>query len=377
MSMNASGAGQAPVCHRLRIAEVIPETADAVSLVFGLTERQRERFHYRPGQFLTLRVPTEHGVLARCYSLASSPHTDDRLTVTVKRVEDGRASTWICDHAGPGTELDALEPAGVFTPASLDDDVLLLAAGSGITPILSIAKSILAAGTGNVVLCYANRGEDAVIFRDELRRLEAAYPERLTVLHWLESLQGMPTEHGLRGLLTGQRYTDVFLCGPKPFMTVARAVLRELGVDRSRIHLERFSSLGGDPFADAIPADALEPADAPEPADVREPAGAMPLSPLAPTATEGAVALHVDIGGEPRRIDWPTDTRLLDLLVANGVDVPSSCGEGVCASCECRVVEGEVTMVDNQILDADDIAEGYVLACQAVPVTRQVRISLD
>ncbi|WP_051399758.1 ferredoxin--NADP reductase [Haloechinothrix halophila] len=363
--MNASGAGQAPVSHRLRVAEVIPETADAVSLVFGLTERQRERFRYRPGQFLTLRVPTEHGALARCYSLASSPHTDDRLTVTVKRIADGRASTWICDHVGPGTELDALEPAGVFTPASLDDDVLLLAAGSGITPILSIAKSTLAAGTGNVVLCYANRDEDAVIFRDELRRLEADYPERLTVLHWLESLQGIPTEHGLRGLLTGRRFTDVFLCGPKPFMTVARVVLRELGVERSRIHLERFSSLGGDPFADAVPADAPEPA------------GVTATSPLASTATEDAVALHVDIGDEPRRIDWPTGTRLLDLLVAHGVDVPSSCGEGVCASCECRVVEGEVSMVDNQILDADDIAEGYVLACQAVPVTRQVRISLD
>ncbi|GAA5125589.1 ferredoxin--NADP reductase [Haloechinothrix salitolerans] len=359
-------------CHRLRVAEVIPETADAVSLVFDLTERQRERFAYRPGQFLTLRLPTVDGALARCYSLASSPHTDDRLKVTVKRVDDGRASNWICDNVGPGAVLDALEPAGVFTPASLDDDVLLLAAGSGITPIMSIARSVLTHGTGSVVLCYANRGEDAVIFRDELRQLEATYPDRLTVLHWLESLQGVPTEHGLRGLLAGQRFTDVFLCGPKPFMTVARAVLRDLGVDRTRIHLERFNSLGGDPFADTVPA---------EPSNVAQP-GIVPTDPESPDAAEpsGAagepVVLHVDVDGEPRRLDWPSGTTLLELLMASGVDVPSSCGEGVCASCECRVVEGEVAMVDNQVLDAEDIAEGYVLACQATPVTRHVRVSL-
>lgn len=281
--------------------------------------------------------------------------------MTVKRVDGGRASNWICDNVGPGTELDALAPSGGFTPTSLDEDVLLIAAGSGITPIMSIATSMLAAGTGDVVLCYANRSEDAVIFRDELRGLAAAYPARLTVLHWLESLQGMPTERGLGGLLAGHRFTDVFLCGPKPFMTVVRAVLRDLGVDRSRIHLERFSSLGGDPFAGAVPADAA----------ASEPAPAVGPAPAEPTA------LHVDVGGELRRLDWPAGTRLLDMLTASGIDVPTSCGEGVCASCECRVVDGEVSMVDNQVLDADDIAEGYVLACQAVPVTRQVRISLD
>ncbi len=343
-----------------------------MSLVFDLTERQRERFVYRPGQFLTLRLPAADGALARCYSLASSPHTHDRLRVTVKRVDGGRASNWICDNVGPGAVLDALEPAGVFTPASLDDDVLLLAAGSGITPIMSIAKSVLAHGTGDVALYYANRSEDAVIFRDELRQLEAAYPNRLTVLHWLESLQGVPTEAGLRGLLAGQRFTDVFLCGPKPFMTVVRTVLRDLGVDRSRVHIERFSSLGGDPFADAVPAESSDVAQPstvstdPEPPDTADPARA-PGEP---------VTLHVDGDDQPQRLDWPAGTTLLEVLMANGVDVPSSCGEGVCASCECRVVEGEVTMVDNKILDADDIAEGYVLACQATPVTPHVRVSL-
>ena len=179
--------------HRLRVAEVITETADAVSVVFDLTDLQRERFAYRPGQFLTLRLPTSDGPVARCYSLASSPHIDTLPKVTVKRVAGGAASNWICDNLRRGSEVDALEPSGVFTPPSLDDDLLLMAAGSGVTPVMSIAKSVLHAGTGRIVFCYANRDQDAVIFRDELRSLAAAYPYRLVLLHWLESLQGMPT----------------------------------------------------------------------------------------------------------------------------------------------------------------------------------------
>src|SRR5579859_6892502 len=140
MSMNEVSIGE-KMSHRLRVAEVTAETADAVSLVFDLTARQRDRFAYRPGQFLTLRLPTPEGPVARCYSLASSPHTDPLPKVTVKRVVGGAGSNWICDNVRPGTELDVLEPAGVFTPGSLDEDLLLVAAGSGIAPIMGIAKS--------------------------------------------------------------------------------------------------------------------------------------------------------------------------------------------------------------------------------------------
>lgn len=337
------------VRHRLRVAEVIVETADAVSLVFELTPQQRERFAYRPGQFLTLRLPTSEGPVARCYSLASSPHTDPLPKVTVKRIDGGVGSNWICDNVRRGVELDVLEPSGIFTPGSLDGDLLLIAAGSGVTPIMSIAKSVLTAGTGNLVLCYANRDEDAMIFRDELRGMAGVHPERLTLLHWLESQQGMPTPEGLAELLRGRLFGEAFICGPKPFMDIVRAVLRDLGLPRSHVHLERFNSLGGDPFEDTVPAEQTE--------------------------SDTTASLVVEMDGARHSLAWPSKTLLLDVLAANGLNAPTSCGEGVCASCECRVVEGEVRMVNNQVLDEEDIADGYALACQALPVTETVHVT--
>ncbi|MCX5436693.1 FAD-binding oxidoreductase [Streptomyces sp. NBC_00063] len=169
---------------KVRVAEVIRETADAVSLVLDA------QLPYRPGQFMTVRLP---GGGARCYSLASSPHTGEPMKVTVKRVAGGVGSGWICDSVAPGDELEVLPPAGTFTPPGLDGDVLLVAGGSGITPVVSIAKSALAAGRGRVALLYANRDEESVIFREELRLLGVEFAGRLTVVHWLETLQGLPT----------------------------------------------------------------------------------------------------------------------------------------------------------------------------------------
>ena len=246
--------------HTLRVAAIIPETADSLSLVFDAPERSH-RFDYLPGQFLTLRVPGPDGPddpLARCYSLSSSPHVDQRLQVTVKRVADGRASNWLCEHVEPGTRLDVLEPAGAFTPRSLDEDLLLAAAGSGITPVLSILTSVLTAGTGRVGLVYANRDENSVIFRDQLDRLAREHPQRFAAVHWLESVQGLPGSDALGELVRPWRFDRAFVCGPRPFMAEMRTALREREFPRSRVHVERFASLGGDPFADARPADELD-----------------------------------------------------------------------------------------------------------------------
>jgi 3-ketosteroid 9alpha-monooxygenase subunit B len=192
---------------QVTVAEVIQETADAVSVVFDAS------FDYRPGQFLTLRC----GDVARCYSLSSSPDVDDRPQVTVKRIQDGYGSAWICDNVRPGTVLDVLPPAGIFTPRSLDDNLLLFAGGSGITPVISIIKSALLRGTGRIVLIYANRDESSVIFASALRELAAQYPERLLVLHWLESLQGLPTARHFTALKPFTGF-QAFLCGPTPLM---------------------------------------------------------------------------------------------------------------------------------------------------------------
>ena len=237
----------------LEIADVVTETEDARSLVFTVPDGAQipaERLRYAPGQFLTLRVPSDRtGSVARCYSLCSSPFTDEAMTVTVKRDKDGYASNWLCDHAHPGMRIHVLAPSGTFVPKTLDDDFLLLSAGSGITPILSICKSALSEGGGQVVLVYANRDERSVIFADALRELTAKYPDRLTVVHWLESLQGLPSATALAQLAAPFTDRQAFICGPGPFMEAAREALDTLKVPAPQVHLEVFKSLDSDPFA--------------------------------------------------------------------------------------------------------------------------------
>ena len=340
-----------PRSFRLTVSEVISETPDACRIVFDLTAEQAEHFAYRPGQFLTLRIPSDRtGSVARCYSLCSSPHTEDRLAIAVKRTPDGFASNWLCANVKPGTFLEALAPAGIFTPRSLDGDLLLLAAGSGITPIMSVVKSALAEGTGILTLIYANRDESSVIFRDELRRLAETNPARLIVIHWLETTQGLPTPAQLRALAAPHLTEEVMICGPKPFMAATRTALADLGVPKNRIHVERFVSLSGNPFDNAA---------------------------TSPPDDSGPSTVEVELDGERHRLPWPAQTKLLDLFLGNGIAAPYSCREGACSACACRLVSGEVKMLNNEVLEQEDLDDGIILACQSLPVTDLVEISYE
>lgn len=332
---------------KARVVEVVRETADAHTLVLEPAEGDRDRFTYRPGQFLTVRVPAGDGWAARCYSLCSSPLTDDRLKVTVKRVAGGLGSNWICDTITPGDVLEVLRPAGTFTPASLDDDLLLVAGGSGITPVMSILKSCLAGGSGRVALLYANRDEKSVIFADELRALTEAHPDRFTVVHVLESVQGLPTPAALRSLAAPYTGRQAFVCGPEVFMDLVTDTFTGLGM---RVHIERFFSLEGDPFE--------EPDEAPE-------------------DTGDAGEIEVEMDGETQTVPWPKSEKLLDALLRAGVDAPFSCREGNCSACACIRLEGEVTLDANTVLDEQDLADGLILACQARPVTDRLKITYD
>ncbi|QGK70380.1 2Fe-2S iron-sulfur cluster binding domain-containing protein [Allosaccharopolyspora coralli] len=339
----------------LEVTRVVVETHDAVSLVFAVPHDDPDRFRYRPGQFLTLRVPSEHtGSVARCYSLSSSPHHDTELKVTVKRVTDGYGSNWLCDNIVPGSTVEVLPPAGVFTPHSWDEDLLLVAGGSGITPVVSILKSALAEGTGRIVVVYANRDEKSVIFAEELRRWTEQYPDRVTVVHWLESVQGLPSETTLRTLFAPYRQFHAFVCGPEAFMDASSAALKSLGLPRERRQVERFLSLEQNPFDhDAADEAATDSPDA------------------------GEATVHVDLDGEQRQLAWPRNKRLLDLLLEQGMDAPFSCRQGACSACACRVDKGDVTMVTNAILEQEDLDEGIVLACQSLPVTDEVHVSYE
>ena len=335
---------------RVRVLEVVRETADAHSLV--LEPLDGGHFDYRPGQFLTVRVPSERpGGAARCYSLCSSPLRDDRLKVTVKRTRDGYASNWLCDNVGAGDELEVLPPAGTFVPAELDTDFLLLAGGSGITPVLSILKSALHGGSGRVTLLYANRDEASVIFRDELVALAEEFPDRLSVIHWLESVQGLPTEAALRQLLAPYDDREAFVCGPGPFMDLAVRTLTGLGISRERVHQEVFTSLEGDPFA-----------------EVELPTGDQ----------EGPVAeVVVELDGDVTTHAWPAGAKLLDVLLAAGRPAPYSCREGACSACACVLQEGTVELEHNEVLDEVDLAEGIILSCQARATSAVVKVSYD
>ena len=337
--------------HRLRVAEIVRETDDACSVVFE--PPPGVDFSYSPGQFLTLRLPLDSGPIGRCYSLCSSPHRDEPMRIAVKRVNEGLGSNWINDTLAVGDELECLVPSGMFTPKSLDDDLLLFAGGSGITPVLSILKSALHAGSGSVVLVYANQHENAVIFAAQLRELAEQYPDRLHVLHWLESVQGIPSRAQLKALAAPFTKHTAFVCGPSPFMESVSHSLRELGVPPARIHIERFQSLAEDPFA-------LPATDA---------------SAVVDEAENGpATALTVDLDGETHEFDWPRHKKLLDFLLEKGLKAPFSCRQGACSACACILADGEVKMLHNEILEQDDLDEGFVLACQSLPISDRVSV---
>ena len=329
------------------VAEVIRETDEACSLVLDVPASLVSEFSYRPGQFVTVRVPSDLcGSVARCYSLSSSPVLGERPAITVKRTEGGYASNWIFDRVRAGTVLDLLPPAGMFSPRSLDGDFLLFAAGSGITPVMSILKSALHAGRGRVVLVYANRDERSVIFGGLLRRLAADSGGRLVVVHWLDSLLGVPSAAALAALARPHTSSEVFICGPDPYLALVREALGRLRVPGGRVHVERFLSLAENPFEAAAVGD-----------------GAI------------AATLSVSLDGAVTELPWPPGARMLDVLIDAGLDAPFSCRQGICGACACQLTSGKVEMAHNEVLAEDDLAEGYILACQALAQTPGVSIT--
>lgn len=338
----------------LQIADVITETADARSLVFTVPpdgDVPAQRLRYSPGQFLTLRIPSEKtGSVARCYSLCSSPHSDDALTVTVKRTVDGYASNWLCDNAHRGMRMHVLAPSGTFVPKTLDDDFLLIAAGSGITPMMAICKSALSQGRGQVTLLYANRDEGSVIFAAALRDLVQQYPDRFSVVHWLESVQGLPSAAKLARLMAGHTSRQAFICGPGPFMSAAQAALKTLQVPEEQVHVEVFRSLDSDPFAAITIAD---------------------------EGDEPPATAVVTLDGETHELSWPRAAKLLDVLLDKGLDAPFSCREGHCGACAVLKKSGDVVMEINDVLEQSDLDEGLILGCQALPKSDSVEVTYD
>ncbi len=339
--------------HPLRVRAVIDETHDTKSIVFEVPGELAEQFSYRPGQFLTLRLRIEGRYVPRCYSMSSAPTLDDALRVTVKRVEKGRGSNWVCDRIRVGDSIELMPPSGLFSPRNLSQNFLLLAGGSGITPVFSILRTVLKQHQGNVVLFYANRDERSVIFKKDLQLLAAEYPDRLQVVHWLDSVQGAPSQKQLAAWATpwvagaGQ----AFICGPGPFMDAAQAAMMEAGMPADQVHVERFVSLPDEETLQQLQEAA---------------------TPVAAAVEQAVVQLRLD--GEEYEFSCSGSETILEAGLRAGINVPYSCQAGMCASCMCQVQDGSVHLRHNEVLDAKDLSRNWTLACQSVPTSEKLRV---
>ncbi|TMM46933.1 ferredoxin--NADP reductase [Colwellia ponticola] len=352
--------------NKLKVIEVIKETSDAHSILFDLPASLIEQYSYQPGQFVTLKLPYEDGFLPRCYSMSSTPTLDVGLRVTVKRVPDGRGSNWICDNLVTGSEIEVMRPSGLFVPKDLAEDHLLCAGGSGVTPVLSILRHVLTHGTGKVRFIYANRDESSVIFKDVIKALSAQYPQRLEVIHLLDSLQGIPSLSLLTSLAEGMQQGRAFICGPGPFMDAMEKAAQQAKFPDSRIHIERFVS-AAPVKSPAVNAEQIASVEA------------IVVSQAQPTlvvdnADLPSATILLELDGEHHVISCESGQTVLDAAEKNGIELPYSCREGMCASCMCEVIEGNVKLNNNDVLDERDLANNLTLSCQAVPLTAEVKL---
>ncbi len=349
-----------PRFHPLRVARVDPLTDDAVAVTFDVPAELAGEYAFRPGQALTLRRVEDGRDERRSYSICAPVGAAPR--VGVREVPGGFFSRWLVHDVRPGDEIEVLPPSGTFTAdLSVPGDHVFVVAGSGITPALSLAGTVLRDGESTVTVFYGNRRTNTVMFANELADLKDRHGPRLNLVHVLSR---EPRDAELTtGRLDGERprtLVDAFvdppavdhwwLCGPHGMVTAAREVLAGLGVPAERVHQELF-------YVDDVP-----------PAPVRGDDAAL----------EGpGVEVTVVLDGRTTTLTLPRDEPVLDSAQRVRSDLPFACKGGVCGTCRARVTAGEVAMRRNYALEPAEVAAGYVLTCQSVPVTDAVTVDFD
>ncbi len=336
------------------------ETADAVSISFQIPNELKEQFRYKQGQYLTLQMDINGEKVRRAYSLSSSPVIDDLHTVTVKRVKGGKMSNKINDIE-LGTVIEVMPPQGRFFTeinASNRKHYFLIGGGSGITPLISIIKTVLhAEPNSKCTLIYGNRNTASIIFKQELDALVATHPDCLSVLYSIDhpesgwnGLTGMLTADVIKQLITQHQgiITDreYFICGPAGMMDQAKMALQSLEVNLSNIHIEYFTA----------------------PIGVEE----KPVEVTAPEPDFEGSKVFVKLGGKEYELLIKDKTTILHAGIKAGIDPPFSCEAGICSTCMAKVIEGSVKMDENNILTDDEVKKGYVLTCQAHPTSKIV-----
>jgi ring-1,2-phenylacetyl-CoA epoxidase subunit PaaE len=351
--------------HALRVAEIVPETSEANSIRFEVPDELRDRFAFKAGQHLTLRAALGGEEVRRNYSLCTAPAERDWL-VTVKRIGGGIFSNWIGDQLKPGDTLDVMVPHGSFTTefsATNRRHLVGIAGGSGITPVMSLIRTLLREEPDSrFTLFYGNRDSSSIIFLEALAALKDKHLGRFEIYHFLDQeeqdialFNGMLSRERLEEAIPAligdpASVDDWFICGPGPMMDAAEGALLDRGITKSRIHIERFT------------------ADRPPEAVAQE------MAQLQQQAAGVTVAVTLD--GRTRRVPF-TAENILDSARAAGLPAPFACKAGVCATCRAKVTKGKVEMAVHYGLTDDEVAEGYVLTCQSVPLGDGVAVDYD
>lgn len=352
--------------HPLEIRDIVRETSDCISVSFNVPEALRETFAYRAGQYVTLRAEVGDRELRRSYSLCSAPH-ETELRVAIKRVDGGMFSQWAHMLLRAGDIIDVLPPDGHFVYEPQPDHarhILLLAAGSGITPVFSILKTALETESrSHVTLVFGNRSVKDIIFREQIEDFRDRHLARFQLIHTLSGeLQEAPIANGridgakianlVPRLINPDKLDAVYICGPGAMIEAAANACLDAGISAKRIHKEIFG----------VPSAA---------------ARQEPHSVAASDSGERAWVSVIADGIERQlRVGFNGET-VLDVVLAAGIDVPYACKAGVCCTCRAQILEGEVRMDANYTLEQHEVDRGFVLTCQTHPVTDTVRLSYD
>lgn len=353
--------------HKLKVADVCKETTDCVSIAFELPASLREEYKYIQGQYLTLKLNINGEEVRRSYSVCSSPVVDNELRVAIKRVKDGRASTYLTKSIKVGDTIEVMTPMGNFF-SSLDPSVaknyILFAGGSGITPMLSIIKTVLQAEPlSKITLFYGNLDEASTIFKKQLDTIRERNLGRFNLYYIYDKptllgediFQGIMSPEKVKKLI--ERFVNInenneyFICGPGPMMDSVKQTLHHLNIDNSKIHIEYFTAA-----TDASPKPNID----------------LDRIPL----LQSQVTIIID--GVESTITVPSDgNAILDAALDADLDVPFACKGAVCCTCRAKLVEGQVRMDMNYALSDSEVAQGYILTCQAHPLTPIVVVDYD
>lgn len=357
----APAASTAPGFHRLRVADVERLCGDAVAVRFAVPDELRDEYRFRAGQYLTVRRTTPDGEERRSYSICAPEGEAPRIGV--RRVADGVFSTWLVDGLAPGDEVEVGPPQGRFTPTvTAGDHHVLVAAGSGITPVLSIAATVLVHPDTRVTLLYGNRRSDTVMFGEDLADLKDAYGPRLQLVHVLsreptaaDLLNGRLDADRLRALIGALvpvgEVAHWWLCGPLGVVEAAGEVLGGFGVPRERVHRELF-------YVDEPPPEVHRAED-----DV--------------TDDGTGATVTVVVNGRASVLTLPRTEPILDAAQRVRSDLPFACKGGVCGTCRAQVTAGEVRMRRNFALEPDEVDAGFVLTCQSLPISDEITVDYD